>query len=171
MGVICTLEDLSPLRDRLRQVGQKVVFTNGCFDLLHVGHVRYLAQARALGDVLIVGLNTDASTTRLKGPTRPVVPEAERAEVLCALRSVDYVVLFDDLTAERLVQTLQPDIYVKGGDYATQPGAQGKELPEARIVAQYGGQVAILPLVAGLSTTGLLQTIADRFSPSAHRAD
>ena len=166
MGVICAVEDLLPLRKKLREVGQALVFTNGCFDLLHVGHVRYLTQARALGSVLVVGLNTDASTRQLKGPGHPVVPETERAEVLCALRSVDYVVLFNDPTAERLVLTLQPDVYVKGGDYAAQPGDPGKDLPEARIVAQYGGRTVILPLVAGRSTLSLLKTIVERFSPA-----
>jgi rfaE bifunctional protein nucleotidyltransferase chain/domain len=165
VGAVCALRDLLSLREQLRQAGQKVVFTNGCFDLLHVGHVRYLAQAKALGNVLVVGLNTDNSTRQLKGAGRPVVPEADRAEVLCALNSVDYVVLFDDLTAERLVQALRPDIYVKGGDYAARPGESGKDLPEARIVAEYAGRVVLLPLVAGRSTSGVLETIVERFCP------
>lgn len=138
-----------------------MVLTNGCFDLLHLGHVRYLQQARALGDCLIVGVNSDASVRRLKGPSRPLQPEADRAEILAALACVEYVVLFGEDTAESLVEALRPDIYVKGGDYAA---ASQEELlrilPEARVVQSYGGHVHVLPYVPGKSTSDLVQRLA-----------
>ncbi len=136
-----------------RQQGKKIVFTNGCFDILHVGHVRYLQEARALGDLLVVGVNTDASVRRLKGPTRPINPEEERAELLAALACVDYVSLFDEQTPEVLIGLIQPHIHVKGGDYKIE------DLPEAKVVQGYGGQVVIMPLVADRSTTRLLQRL------------
>jgi len=135
---------------RCRREGRKIVFTNGCFDLLHVGHVRLLEQARALGDLLVVGLNTDRSVSRLKGPSRPIVPETARAEVLSALRAVDYVTLFDEPTPLELIQLLVPDVLVKGGDY-TPDSVVGRAEVEA-----YGGRVAIIPLVGGFSTTNLI---------------
>ena len=135
----------------LRAAGQRVVFTNGCFDILHAGHVRYLAAARALGDVLILGLNSDASVRRLKGETRPVNSEADRAEVVGALASVDYVVIFGEDTAEELIARVRPAVYAKGGDYTRET------LPEARIVESYGGEVAFIPLVEGKSTTGIIE--------------
>ena len=134
----------------LRAGGARVVFTNGCFDILHAGHVRYLATARALGDVLILGLNSDDSVRRLKGATRPVNGEADRAEVVGALTSVDYVVIFSEDTAEELIAKVRPAVYAKGGDYTLET------LPEARIVESYGGEVAFIPLVAGKSTTGMI---------------
>ncbi len=145
------LEELRRRRER----GERVVFTNGCFDLLHVGHVRYLRQARGLADMLVVGLNTDDSVRGLKGPERPIVPEDERAEVLAALEVVDYVVLFPDLTAERLVGTLKPEVYVKGGDYTLDP----RSLPEAGVVQRYGGEVRLMPVHPGRSSSGLLSRL------------
>ncbi|MBI4492442.1 MAG: D-glycero-beta-D-manno-heptose 1-phosphate adenylyltransferase [Chloroflexi bacterium] len=139
---------------RSRAAGAQVVLTNGCFDLLHVGHVRYLQQARALGDLLVVGVNTDESVRRLKGPGRPITPQDERAEVLAALACVGYVVLFAEPTAEALVAALRPEVYVKGGDY------QEADLPEAAVVHGYGGRVEILPFVEGRSTSQLVLTIA-----------
>ena len=135
----------------LREAGQRVVFTNGCFDILHAGHVRYLEAARALGDCLVLGLNTDASVRRLKGETRPVNTELDRAAVVGALVAVDYVVLFDEPTAEMLIEKVRPAVYAKGGDYTRET------LPEARIVEAYGGEVALVPLVAGKSTTGIIE--------------
>ena len=140
----------------LRAAGQRVVFTNGCFDILHAGHVRYLAAARALGDVLILGLNSDASVRRLKGETRPVNSEADRAEVVRALASVDYVVIFGEDTAEELIAKAQPAVYAKGGDYTLET------LPEARIVESYGGEVAFIPLVEGKSTTNIIARAAQK---------
>ena len=140
----------------LRAAGQRVVFTNGCFDILHAGHVRYLTAARALGDVLILGLNSDASVRRLKGETRPVNSEADRAEVVGALASVDYVVIFGEDTAEELIAKVQPAVYAKGGDYTLET------LPEARIVESYGGEVAFIPLVEGKSTTNIIVRAAQK---------
>jgi rfaE bifunctional protein nucleotidyltransferase chain/domain len=129
--------------------------TNGHFDLLHVGHVRYLRAARALGDALVVGLNSDDSA-RARKPGRPLVPEDERAELLAALDCVDVVVIFDGLTANRLVEALQPEVYVKGGDWG-QPG--GPQPPEAEAVAAYGGRVVFLPYVPNRSTSNLIARI------------
>jgi rfaE bifunctional protein nucleotidyltransferase chain/domain len=155
----------------------RVVLTNGIFDLMHVGHLRYLVAARALGDLLVVGVNADDSTRRLKGPTRPIVPEAERAEMLAGLACVDLVTIFPEDTAEALVDAVQPDIYTKGGDYTLPPAAAdptayteisgtitpsasgAKPLPEAARVARYGGQVVLVPYVPGHSTTELISRI------------
>ena len=130
--------------------GERVVFTNGCFDLLHVGHVRLLNASRRLGDLLIVGLNTDRSVSELKGPERPIVSESARAEVLGALRAVDYVTLFDEPTPLELIRAVVPDVLVKGGDY-TPDTVVGRDVVEA-----HGGRVEIIPLVGGFSTTGLI---------------
>ena len=138
----------------LRDAGARVVFTNGCFDILHAGHVRYLAAARALGDYLILGLNSDASVRRLKGETRPVNDENDRAAVVGALKSVDAVVIFGEDTAEALIDEVRPAVYVKGGDYTRET------LPESRIVEAYGGEVAFIPLVAGKSTTNIIEKAA-----------
>ena len=137
----------------LRATNKKVVFTNGCFDILHVGHVRYLKAAKNLGDVLIVGLNTDDSVKKLKGNDRPINNEADRAEVLLALEAVDHVVLFGEQTAESLIAEVKPNIYVKGGDYTLET------LPEAKIVQSYGGLVEFIPMVAGRSTTNVINKI------------
>jgi rfaE bifunctional protein nucleotidyltransferase chain/domain len=131
-------------------LGECLVFTNGVFDLLHRGHVEYLEEARALGDRLVIGVNSDASVRRLKGPERPVVPEAERAEVLEALACVDRVAIFDDDTPERLIRELAPDVLVKGGDWALD-AIVGREFVEAR-----GHSVATIPFREGLSTTALI---------------
>ncbi len=175
MGKLVSLTRAQSVRQRLRRQGKTVVLTNGIFDLLHVGHVRYLQAARKLGHALFVGLNSDSSTRRLKGPGRPLIPQAERAEVLCALACVDYVVIFDEPTAERLVETLRPDIYAKGGDYATETsgrnqagpavGEKGKALPEAPVVESYGGRVVILPYTSGHSTTQIMQRILNDTEP------
>ena len=158
------LETLRELREGWRRDGRTVVFTNGAFDLLHAGHVTYLAAARALGDVLVVGLNSDQSVRGYKGPNRPLVPETQRGVVLAALRAVDYVTLFESPTAEPLVAALRPDVYVKGGDYAHPAGGDGKNLPEARIVLGYGGRVELIQYLAGLSTTALLAKIRSQKS-------
>ncbi|HEY0739159.1 MAG TPA: adenylyltransferase/cytidyltransferase family protein [Herpetosiphonaceae bacterium] len=165
---VIALEELVQLREQWRARGLRVVFTNGIFDLLHVGHLQYLEAARALGDLLIVGLNSDSSTRQLKGPKRPLVPEAERAVLLLGLRPVDYVTIFADRTAENLVAALQPDVYVKGGDYSLSAGDQAsgqpaKVLPEARIVQGYGGQVELINYLAGHSTTELIERIVERY--------
>ena len=139
--------------EELKSQGKKIVFTNGCFDILHAGHVRYLTAAKNLGDILIVGLNTDESVRKLKGSSRPVNKEKDRAEVLLGLKAVDYVVLFGEQTAENLISEVKPDIYAKGGDYTLET------LPEAKIVQSYGGKVEFIQLVAGKSTTNIINAI------------
>jgi D-beta-D-heptose 7-phosphate kinase/D-beta-D-heptose 1-phosphate adenosyltransferase len=139
---------------RLR--GRTVVFTNGCFDLLHVGHVRYLERARRLGDLLVVGLNSDASVRRLKGPTRPIVSQKERAEVLGALACVDYVILFEEETPLRLIEALSPDVLVKGADWAEEKIVGGET------VKRNGGRVARIRMVPGASTTKIVERIVRR---------
>ena len=165
MGVVVTVDELSWLGAELRRQHKRVVFTNGHFDLLHVGHVRYLQAARRLGDVLVVGVNDDMTTTRRKGPRRPILPEAERAELLAALACVDYVAIFPDDTAARLVELLRPDIYVKGGDYALTPEdlESGKQpLPESEVVTSYGGEARTIPLVPARSTSAIEREIVER---------
>ena len=140
--------------EALREAGQQVVFTNGCFDILHAGHVRYLQEARAQGDCLVLGLNSDASVRGLKGPTRPINSELDRAEVVGALKAVDYVVIFGEQTAENLIAKVRPAVYVKGGDYTLDT------LPEAKIVQSYGGRVHFVKMVEGRSTTNVIKKIA-----------
>lgn len=148
---IVSTDQMIDVRERLRAKGARLVFTNGVFDLLHVGHVRYLAEARALGDALVVAINSDRSVRELKGPDRPVFVEAERAEILAALRNVDYVVIFDDISPRGLIKQLLPDVLVKGGDYKIDE-IHGREEVEAA-----GGKVISLPFVPGASTTSVLQ--------------
>jgi rfaE bifunctional protein nucleotidyltransferase chain/domain len=159
MGKLVSLEQCCAIRQQTYKQGKVAVLANGVFDLLHLGHVRYLDKARKLGDVLIVGLNSDRSVQLLKGPGRPLTSEAVRAEILCGLVSVDYVVVFDESTAERLVEVLRPDIYVKGGDYLQTSSAEPTALPEAQVVVRYGGRVEILPYVEGQSTTEMIERI------------
>ena len=147
---ILTPEVMLGERQRLRAVGKRLVFTNGVFDLLHVGHVRYLTQARALGDALVVAINSDRTVRELKGADRPVFNEAERAEILAALRVVDYVIVFDDVSPRSLIAELLPDVLVKGGDYGLDQ-IHGREEVEAA-----GGNVISLPFVEGASTTTLI---------------
>ena len=151
-GRVLTWEDAATLAESLHVSGQVVVFTNGCFDLLHRGHVEYLQRARGLGDFLFVGLNGDESVRRLKGAGRPILPETDRAEVLAALRAVDAVVIFSGDTAERLVEALRPNVYVKGGDWQT--GA--RRPPEAAVVESYGGRVAYISYLPGHSTSEII---------------
>lgn len=187
MGTVVPREQLHALLAAQRVAGARIVFTNGVFDLLHLGHLRYLRQARHLGDLLVVGVNSDESTRRLKGPERPLVPEAERAELLAALDCVDYVMIFDEPTAEAALALLQPEVYVKGADYAERASRQqdtlldgeelrraladdaslGERLPEARIVADYGGSLALLAYLPGHSTSDLIDIIVARYGPDA----
>ncbi len=148
--------ELSTWRAALRARGRKLVATNGCFDLLHLGHVTYLEQARNLGDALLVGVNADATVRQLKGPGRPVNAEADRAAVLAALESVDTVCVFSELTATRFLSIARPDVYVKGGDYTLETMNQ----EERRVVEQAGGRIVLIPFVPGKSTTELLGRIA-----------
>lgn len=141
---------------KARAVGKKIVWTNGCFDLLHVGHIRSLQAARRFGDMLVVGVNSDASVGRLKGPGRPIVPQSERCELLASLACVDYVVVFDEDTPVEAVERLQPDVHCKGADYAP---PRGKPVPEAPVVQAYGGRIEYLPMAPGNSTSGLIERI------------
>jgi len=155
---IKTLDEILALRAEFRQGGRRVVFTNGCFDLLHVGHVRYLSEARRLGDALIVGINSDSSVRGLKGPGRPVMPETERAEVVAALASVDYCFLFSEPTPQRVIDAIVPDVLVKGADWDI------SEIVGRDTVERAGGEVRNIPLVAGPSTTRLIRKVLERFS-------
>jgi D-beta-D-heptose 7-phosphate kinase/D-beta-D-heptose 1-phosphate adenosyltransferase len=151
-------EALARLVQEHRQQGRRIVFTNGCFDLLHVGHMRYLQQARAFGDLLVVALNDDASVLRLKGEQRPLIPQAERASVLAALACVDYVTVFSEDTPLELIRILRPDVLVKGGDYVPETVVGRDE------VEFYGGSVAIVPYVEGVSTTHIIASVLKRYS-------
>jgi rfaE bifunctional protein nucleotidyltransferase chain/domain len=156
---ILPIEKLLTILGPLRERGQRVVFTNGCFDLVHAGHAALLEEAAALGDLLVVGLNSDESVRRLKGPARPLMPESQRARLLATLRPVDYVVLFREDTPRKLIEMLLPDLLVKGADY--EPGEiVGREAVEA-----HGGRVVRLPLVAGLSTSGILRRLQEGPNP------
>jgi rfaE bifunctional protein nucleotidyltransferase chain/domain len=160
-GALLDAEGAAAWREACRAEGKTVVFTNGCFDVLHAGHVAYLAWARAQGDALVLGLNTDESVRRLKGENRPIVPFEERAEVLCALRSVDVVVGFGERTPEVLLERIRPDVHVKSDQY------REDELPERTVVLAHGGRIALAPHVAGRSTTDTIARIIDAYS--AHR--
>jgi D-beta-D-heptose 7-phosphate kinase/D-beta-D-heptose 1-phosphate adenosyltransferase len=148
---ILSPDELLAERARLRTAGRKLVFTNGVFDILHVGHVRYLAAARALGDALLVAINSDASVRELKGAGRPLMNQNERAEILAALRATSYVTIFDDLSPRTLIAALLPDVLVKGGDYALDE-IHGREEVEAA-----GGRVLSLPFVEGVSSSGIIE--------------
>lgn len=155
-SVSLSQSDLPLLGNRLRAAGQVVVWTNGCFDLVHAGHVRSLQVARTLGDVLVVGINSDASVSRFKGTSRPILPAKERASLIAAIRCVAHVVIFEEDTPEECIRLLRPDIHCKGADYAP---PNGKPIPEATLVESYGGRLAFLPLLDGLSTTELIRRI------------
>lgn len=154
---IKTKEDLHRIVEDLKKKGKRIVFTNGCFDLLHLGHIRYLEKAKSLGDILVVGVNSDRSVQSLKGPERPILPEGERAEILSGLECVDYITLFDELTPLELISSLQPHILVKGGNWAKETTV-GRE-----VVERSGGEVVILPFVEGSSTSNLIETILKRY--------
>jgi rfaE bifunctional protein nucleotidyltransferase chain/domain len=158
---VLDLEAARAVAEQARRAGRRVVLANGCFDLLHVGHVRYLGAARALGDMLIVGLNSDASVHRLKGAGRPLMPVGERAEILAALAAVDHVVVFDEDTADRLVALLQPAVHAKGTDYTRE------SVPEAAAVRAAGGEVAIAGDPKQHSSRDLIADILARFASSA----
>ncbi len=157
MGQFYSREDLVAARSIWRSEKRTVVFTNGCYDLLHPGHIRLLERARAMGDVLILALNTDSSVQRLKGPTRPLLSEIERAEIACALAAVDAVILFDEDTPRELIAAVLPDILIKGADWAH--FIAGREEVESA-----GGQVLALTLEPGYSTTGIVESILSRAS-------
>lgn len=148
---VLSLEQAARSVSQWRAAGETVVFTNGCFDLLHVGHVQTLSRAKAEGDRLVVGVNSDASVSRLKGPQRPINSEMDRAALLAALRCVDAVVVFTEDTPVETLLALQPDVHVKGGDYKVE------DLPEASVVESYGGRIVLIDLVPGRSTTAMIE--------------
>lgn len=147
---IKNIAELSRLVKKARQNGRKVVFTNGCFDILHIGHIRYLKKARSMGDMLVVGLNSDGSVRRIKGKARPINTQKDRAEILSALSFVDYITIFDDDTPERLIKGLSPDILVKGADW------KSGDIVGSAFVRSYGGEVKRIKFVAGYSTTATI---------------
>jgi len=149
-------ENLKTLSLELKKAGKKIISTNGCFDLLHLGHLQYLEKARALGDVLICAINSDASVRRLKGPQRPIQSEMIRSQQLAALESVDYVAIFEEETPETVLALIRPDIHVKGGDY------EAEKLPEKKVVEATGGKVVCVPLTPGFSTTDLIRVIQSK---------
>jgi rfaE bifunctional protein nucleotidyltransferase chain/domain len=153
---ILTLEALQSELLKIRKSGGKIVFTNGCFDILHVGHVRYLAAAKSAGHILVVGLNSDASVKIIKGPKRPIVNQRQRAEVLAGLQSVDYVILFEEADPLRLITELRPDVLVKGADW------EDDEIVGADVVTAYGGKVMRIEMVPEASTSTIIQRIVER---------
>jgi D-glycero-beta-D-manno-heptose 1-phosphate adenylyltransferase len=165
MGTIVSQDELIRLTAQEKSRGRRVVFTNGCFDLLHPGHVRCLTEARALGDVLVVAVNSDRSVRGNKGPERPLVPQQDRAEVLAALSSVDYVTIFDEPTPRELISRVLPNILVKGADWSLDEVAGRKEVEAA------GGRVISIPLAQGYSTTSLVQRIRKADAASSGDAD
>ncbi len=155
---IKTLEELKTIVTQIRASGRRIVFANGCFDLIHAGHIRYLQGARALGDVMILGVNSDACVTALKGKGRPLQTEADRAEILASMDCVDYVLLFDAPTVDGILKELKPDVHAKGTDYTEE------SVPERETVRAYGGRVAIVGDPKDHSTRDLIQTILSRFN-------
>ena len=156
MKRVLNREEASKLIEDLKKQGKQVVFTNGCFDILHVGHMTYLEEAKEFGDYLFVGVNSDESVKRLKGPTRPINSEDDRAELLAGLKAVDYTVIFTEDTPVELIGELKPSIHVKGGDY------KKDDLPETKVVESYGGRVEIVSLVEGKSTSNVVKKIQNK---------
>jgi rfaE bifunctional protein nucleotidyltransferase chain/domain len=161
MNALADLHELVRLRPEWKRQGKKIVFTNGCFDIIHYGHVDYLTRAKALGDILIVALNSDASVRRLKGPLRPIVSQEGRAAVMASLKPVDYVIVFEEDTPYETIKAIVPDILVKGGDWSTDT-IVGKD-----VVEQAGGSVHSLEFLAGYSTTSMIQKILETAAPSS----
>jgi rfaE bifunctional protein nucleotidyltransferase chain/domain len=157
MKKILTWEELKKEVERCRGEGKKIAFTNGCFDILHAGHVRYLREARKMGDILILGLNSDASVRAIKGEKRPLVPQAERAEVVASLAAVDYVTVFGETTPLKLIEVLRPDCIVKGGDWSEDAVVGGNA------VQSWNGKVVIVPLIQGVSTTNIVKRILQAY--------
>ena len=156
MGIVIDRKNIKELCLKLKKENKKTVFTNGCFDILHIGHVRYLKESAKYGDVLIIGLNSDSSVKKLKGETRPINNELDRAELLSELNFVDYVVIFDEDTPQKLLDEIKPDIYTKGADYTLET------LPEASVVIKNGGKVEFINLVEGKSTTNVIKKITNK---------
>ncbi|MCI0531346.1 MAG: D-glycero-beta-D-manno-heptose 1-phosphate adenylyltransferase [candidate division Zixibacteria bacterium] len=157
MGKIVGRTGLKQILNKLRAARKRIVFTNGCFDLIHVGHVRYLKKARQMGDLLILGLNSDQSVRKLKGPSRPIISQNDRAEILSALEPVDYIVIFNELTPLNLIRRIRPDILVKGSDYKT------SQIVGRDYVLSHGGRVKTVPIVRNKSTKNLVKTVITRY--------
>lgn len=151
MGKLLKREELQPILAKLRSEDKTIVTTNGCFDILHVGHVRYLQKTKTFGDISVVCLNSDVSVKKIKGPDRPVNNENDRAEILCALSCVDYVVLFDESSPEKLLCEIKPDVHTKGADYTVET------LPEAKAIMENGGRIEFISFVEGKSTTSIIE--------------
>lgn len=156
MGIVIDRKNIKELCLKLKKENKKIVFTNGCFDILHIGHVRYLKKSAKYGDVLIIGLNSDSSVKKIKGETRPINNELDRAELLSELNFVDYVVIFDEDTPQNLLNEIKPDIYTKGADYTLET------LPEAKVVIENGGKVQFINLIEGKSTTNVIKKITNK---------
>ena len=156
--MIVTLEEVATIAAVLKQEGRRIVFTNGCFDIIHIGHIRYLRSARQYGDILIVGLNSDESVRKIKGDKRPIVPQTERAEVLSSVRFVDYVVIFNEPDPYNAIAAVRPDVLVKGGDWSVD-NIIGRD-----IVESYGGDVFTIPFIEGASSSGIIENIIKKYS-------
>ena len=155
--MVVNLPELVQITQRLKQQGKRIVFTNGCFDIIHTGHVRYLRSAREYGDVLIVGLNSDESVRNIKGGKRPIIPQADRGEVLSSLRFVDYVVIFDEPDPYTIIAAVKPDILVKGGDWRVE------DIVGRDVVESYGGKVCTIPFVEGASSSRIINSIIEKY--------
>ncbi len=162
---IKTLDELRNIISNLKKEGKKVVFTNGCFDLLHVGHIKYLQKAKTYGDILVVAINSDESIKAIKGDTRPLMPQEDRAYILSALSCIDYVLIFEEPDPVRVISELIPDVLIKGGDY------QVNEIKGREIVTSVGGKVLTIPEVKGKSTTNLIQTIIEKVERKEKKSD
>ncbi len=156
MGTITDRSSIVKIAQKLKQENKTIVFTNGCFDILHIGHLRYLKESKKFGDILIVGLNSDSSVKKLKGPKRPINNESDRAELLASLIYVDYVVIFSENSPSNLINNIKPNIYTKGADYTIET------LPEAEIVQKNGGKVEFINFIEGKSTTNTIKKIEDK---------
>jgi D-beta-D-heptose 7-phosphate kinase/D-beta-D-heptose 1-phosphate adenosyltransferase len=154
---IKTQTELISILEDFRRNGKKIVFTNGCFDLLHIGHIKYLREAKGFGDILVVALNSDSSVRRLKGDKKPLIPQSERAEVLSALEMVDYVTIFDEDTPYEIIKELQPDVLIKGGDWTIEK-IVGRDIVEAK-----GGKVIAIPFIEGASTSRIVERILEKY--------
>jgi len=155
MNKLVTLEQLTKIIDQARSAGKKFAWTNGCFDIIHAGHVDYLERSKAYGDFLVVGLNSDTSVKKLKGDFRPIFSEQDRAKVLCSIVYVDYVVIFSDKSPIKMIELLQPDYYIKGGDYTIDTIDQD----ERKVIEGYGGEIVLLPMVEGVSSSIIVEKI------------
>lgn len=162
MNKVIAIKEIKAIRKSLKREGKRIVFTNGCFDIIHRGHIEYLQQARSFGDVLFVGVNSDISMRMIKGAKRPITPLEDRLYILSQFVFVDFLIPFDEETPERIIQEVLPDVLVKGGDYVEH------EIVGAKLVKEHGGEVRIVPYIRGKSSTGLIEEILRRFGDKQH---